>query len=83
MGDDLQGFSIDERNRTHVLVVEADPSLRAAMRAALGSLGFGGVSDAPNHALALGKLGSSAESVGARIEEGYAFEGKDRILRHP
>jgi DNA-binding NarL/FixJ family response regulator len=56
MGDDLQGFSSDELIRTHILVVEADPSLRAAMRATLGSLGFGGVSDAPNHALALGKL---------------------------
>jgi hypothetical protein len=27
--------------------------------------------------------GSSAESVGGKIEEESAFEGKDRILRHP
>jgi hypothetical protein len=29
------------------------------------------------------KTGSSAESVGAGIEEKCAFEGKNRILRHP
>jgi hypothetical protein len=28
-------------------------------------------------------LGSSAESMGAGIEEKCAFEGKNRLLRHP
>ncbi|MEZ4754505.1 MAG: response regulator [Bdellovibrionota bacterium] len=45
-----------ERNRSQVLIIEADAMQRASMRNALRDLGYGGISDAPNHASALEKF---------------------------
>jgi DNA-binding NtrC family response regulator len=45
-----------ERNRASVLVVESDAMDRSSMRQALKTLGYGGISDAPNHAAALEKM---------------------------
>lgn len=45
-----------ERNRAQVLIVEADAMERNNLRAAIKALGYGGVSDAPNHAVALERL---------------------------
>lgn len=45
-----------ERNRAQVLIVEADAMERNNLRAAIKTLGYGGVSDAPNHAVALERM---------------------------
>lgn len=45
-----------ERGRACVMVVETDASERANARTALKALGYGGISDAPNHAAAIEKL---------------------------
>lgn len=45
-----------ERSNSHVLIIEADPMERNNLRTAIKSLGYGGVSDVPNHAMALEKL---------------------------
>jgi DNA-binding NarL/FixJ family response regulator len=45
-----------ERTRAQVLIVEADAMERNNLRAAIKTLGYGGVSDAPNHAVALERM---------------------------
>ncbi|NDC36789.1 MAG: response regulator [Proteobacteria bacterium] len=45
-----------ERNRSQVLIVEADAGERNNLRTAIKSLGYAGISDAPNHAAALERL---------------------------
>lgn len=45
-----------ERSKACVLVVDSDPMDRNNMRTALKSLGYGALSDAPNHAQALERL---------------------------
>jgi len=45
-----------ERMRATVLIVESDANERNSMRTCLRSLGYGGISDAPNHASALERL---------------------------
>jgi DNA-binding NarL/FixJ family response regulator len=45
-----------ERSAASVLVIEADPNHRAAMRNALKDLGFGGFSDVSNHATGLERI---------------------------
>lgn len=45
-----------ERNRASILIVESDANDRNNMRTTLKSLGYGGISDAPNHATALERL---------------------------
>lgn len=45
-----------ERSKACVLVVDSDPMDRNNMRTALKSLGYGGLSDAPNHATALERM---------------------------
>ena len=49
-------FSDQERRAVDVLVIEPERWTRAALRAALLSLRYGGVSDAPDHAAGLDKL---------------------------
>ena len=46
-----------ERGKASILIVESDGMERNNMRSALKALGYGGLSDAPNHALALERLG--------------------------
>lgn len=43
----------EERNRSDILIVESDNSDRNNMRSAIKTLGYGSMSDAPNHAAAL------------------------------
>jgi DNA-binding NarL/FixJ family response regulator len=45
-----------ERSRSSILVVESDGNDRNNMRMALKALGYGSISDAPNHAAALEKM---------------------------
>lgn len=45
-----------ERGRASVLIIEADANDRNNMRLALKNLGYGGLSDAPNHAAALERM---------------------------
>lgn len=54
-GDDLV-MTPAERSKASVLIIDPDPMNRSSMRAALRSLGYGGVSDAPNHLAGLDKL---------------------------
>jgi len=49
-------FTSEERNRAEILIVESDNSDRNNMRSAIKSLGYGGISDAPNHAAALERI---------------------------
>lgn len=46
-----------ERSRITVLIVESDAAERNNMRTCLRQLGYGGISDAPNHATALERMG--------------------------
>lgn len=56
--NDTTGMVISqaERNRAQVLIVEADATERNNLRSAIKSLGYAGISDAPNHAAALERL---------------------------
>ena len=45
-----------ERSKANILVVESDASDRNNLRSSLKSLGYGGLSDAPNHGAALEKM---------------------------
>ncbi|MCB0317679.1 MAG: response regulator [Bdellovibrionales bacterium] len=60
LGDDSKATGLTmtqaERNRAQVIVIEQDAMQRSALRNALRDLGYGGVSDAPNHASALEKF---------------------------
>ena len=58
MKDNCIKMSPGERAACTVLVVENDPGDASHMREALKGLGFSAISDAPNHHLALEKLGS-------------------------
>ena len=57
-GDDTQNLVLTsaERTKASVLIVESDPMDRNNMRTAIRSLGYGGVSDVPNHLAAIEKL---------------------------
>ncbi len=46
----------EERNKAEILIVESDNSDRNNMRTAIKALGYGGISDAPNHAAALERI---------------------------
>lgn len=50
-------MSPGERARATILVVESDANERNNMRTTLKTLGYGGISDAPNHATAIERLG--------------------------
>lgn len=50
------GLTEAERNRAAIIIVDAEANDRNNMRVALKSLGYGGFSDAPNHAAALEKM---------------------------
>lgn len=45
-----------ERNKASVLIVETEPNDRNNMRTAIKNLGYGGVSDVPNHMAAIEKI---------------------------
>lgn len=45
-----------ERGKASVLIVESDPNDRNNMRTAVKSLGYGGISDVPNHLAAIEKI---------------------------
>lgn len=45
-----------ERRKITILIVDSEPNIRQTMRQSLSSLGYGGVSDAPDHAMALTKI---------------------------
>lgn len=45
-----------ERSKCSILIVESDANDRNNMRSSLKSLGYGGLSDAPNHAVALERM---------------------------
>ena len=49
-------MSSAERSKSSVLIIDTDPMNRSTMRAALRTLGYGGVSDAPNHKAGLDKM---------------------------
>ena len=57
-GDDSKAARMTqaERNRAQVIVIEQDAMQRSAMRNALRDLGYGGITDASNHAAALEKF---------------------------
>lgn len=50
------GMTGAERNRASILIVESDANDRNNFRMALKALGYGSISDAPNHAAALEKM---------------------------
>ncbi len=56
--NDLSNLTISpaERSRAQILIVEADATERNNMRTAIKSLGYGGISDAPNHMAALERV---------------------------
>jgi two-component system, chemotaxis family, chemotaxis protein CheY len=54
--DEALSLSTEERNKAEILIVESDSNDRNNMRSAVKSLGYGGVSDAPNHAAALERI---------------------------
>jgi DNA-binding NarL/FixJ family response regulator len=54
--DQSLSMSVHERARVILLIIEPDASERHNMRTTAKSLGYGGVSDAPNHAAAFDKL---------------------------
>ena len=56
MSDNPVQMSTTDRNAAAVLIVDSDPMSRSNMRTTLKSLGYGGVSDVPNHAQALEKI---------------------------
>lgn len=57
LGDDSNlSMSAIERGKASVLIVESDPNDRNNMRNAVKALGYGGVSDVPNHMAAIEKL---------------------------
>lgn len=56
ISDQSLSLSPGERSKASVLIVESDPADRNSFRQALKSLGYGQVSDAPNHHSALEKL---------------------------
>ncbi len=45
-----------ERSKASILIVEADPNDRNNMRTAIKALGYGGISDVPNHLSAIEKM---------------------------
>lgn len=57
MADEIApGMTPAERARASVLMIEPDAMSRSSMRTCLKSLGYGGMSDVPNHAQAIEKL---------------------------
>jgi DNA-binding NarL/FixJ family response regulator len=56
MADDAMQMSPAERARASVLMIEPDAAGRNNMRTALKTLGYGGISDVPNHAAAIEKM---------------------------
>ena len=54
--DDSLNLTPKERTNASVLIVETDRNERQNMRTALKQLGFGGISDVPNHLTALERL---------------------------
>jgi len=56
-GEDTLVMTPGERARATILIVESDPNERNNFRQAIKTLGYGGISDAPNHATALERLG--------------------------
>ena len=53
---DAMVMSHAERSKASVMIVEKDATQRGNMRTALRQLGYGGISEAPNHAQALEKM---------------------------
>ena len=49
-------LSATERRKSAILVVDSDPQIRQTMRQSLMGLGFGTLSDAPDHVIALEKI---------------------------
>ncbi|MBN8547831.1 MAG: response regulator [Deltaproteobacteria bacterium] len=57
IGDDTQlSMSAAERSKASVLIVESDPNDRNNLRTAIKALGYGGISDVPNHMAGIEKL---------------------------
>jgi DNA-binding NarL/FixJ family response regulator len=82
-----------ERGRASILVVDSDSNDRNNLRTSLKSLGYGGVSDAPNHATALERMNDrrfthvifEAKKTNMPAKEflGKVFEGNDSIIALP
>ena len=82
-----------ERARACILIVESDSNDRNNMRIALKSLGYGGLSDAPNHAQALERLEQrkyshiifEAKKTNMPPKEFLfkVFEGDDKVIAIP
>ena len=82
-----------ERTKCSILIVESDANDRNNMRSFLKSLGYGGISDAPNHAIALERLNDrrfthivfEAKKTNMPATEFLAkvFEGDDTITAIP
>ncbi len=49
-------LSATERRKAEILIVDSDPQIRQTMRQSLMGLGFGTLSDAPDHVVALEKI---------------------------
>ena len=54
--DDPLSLTTEERNKAEILIVESESIDRNNMRTVIKSLGYGAVSDAPNHAAALERI---------------------------
>jgi DNA-binding NarL/FixJ family response regulator len=55
-GDNTLIMTSSERSKASVLIVESDPNDRNNLRSAVKALGYGGVSDVPNHMAGIEKL---------------------------
>ncbi len=55
-GDNALKMTTQERNEASVLIVDPDPMTRSNFRTCLKSLGYGGISDVPNHLATFEKL---------------------------
>lgn len=53
----LPKISDSERQASTVMIIDSDPNVRSSLRQFLMSLGFGGISDAPDHNVGLQKIG--------------------------
>ncbi|MCO6431787.1 MAG: hypothetical protein J5J00_13090 [Deltaproteobacteria bacterium] len=91
--DGTIAMSSADRSRACILIVESDSNDRNNMRIALKSLGYGGLSDAPNHAAALERMTqrkfthiifeAKRTNMPAKEFLHKVFEGDDTIIAIP
>jgi DNA-binding NarL/FixJ family response regulator len=82
-----------ERSRASILIVDSDAGDRNNMRTCIKSLGFGGISDAPNHGAALEKMNerrythvifeAKKSNMPAKEFLSKVFEGNSDIIALP